>query len=109
MWKGTKRCFYFLLDPSEEGVWYRRYTCVSCPSCIELDFLNCTDKSKGEWKFKKSEIQPTILYKLFDPLFGVAQMAQWKGKSKDAQTQRKQKSQTIKKLIVSHLRCIILD
>ena len=99
--KGTKRCFCFLLDPSKEGVWYRRYTCVSCPSCLELDFLNCTDKSIGEWKFKNFEIQAAIIYELFDPVFGVAQMNQWEGKSSDAKAEWKKKSQTIKKLIVS--------
>ena len=107
--KGTKRCFCFLLDPSEEGVWYRRYSCVSCPACLELDFLNCTNEYNGEWKFKKFEIQAAILYKLLDPAFGAAQMIQWNGKSKDAKATRKQKSQLIKRHIpvVSYLRCII--
>ena len=84
-----------------------RYSCVSCPSCIELDFLNCTNKYNGAWNFKRFEIQATILYKLLDPLFGVVKMVQWNGKSKDAKATRKQNSQIIKRLIVSYLRCII--
>ena len=47
-------------------------------------------------------------YKLFDPVFGEAQMVQWNGKSKETKALRKKKSLHIKRLIVSHLRCIIL-
>ena len=107
--KGTKRCFCYLLDPELEGVWYRRYTCVSCPRCLELDFLNCTNEGAGVWNFKPFEIQSGILYKLFDPVFGVAQMTQWFGKSKEAKAKRKKKSLEVKRLIVSYLRCIILE
>ena len=51
----------------------------------------------------------TLVYKLFDPVFGVAQMTQWFGKSKEAKAKRKKKSLEVKRLIVSYLRCIILE
>ena len=107
--KGTKRCFCYLLDPELEGVWYRRYTCVSCPRCLELDFLNCTNKDAGIWNFKPFEIQSGIFYKLLDPIFGQAQMTQWTEKSKEAKAKRKKKSQDVKRLIFSYLRCIMLE
>ena len=50
-----------------------------------------------------------ILYNLFDPVFGVTQMTQWFGKSKEAKAKRKKKSLEVKRLIVSYLRCIILE
>ena len=64
--------FCYLLDFGLEGVWYRRYTCVSRLRCLELDFLNCANEGAGVWNFKPFEIQSGILYKLFDPVFGVA-------------------------------------
>ena len=48
------------------------------------------------------------VYKLFDSVFGEAQMVQWNGKSKETKALRKKKSLHIKRLIVSYLRCIIL-
>ena len=104
--KGSKKCFCFLLDPEKEGVWYRRYSCFSCSKCKQLEFLNCTNKSAGKWSFKKFEIQSSILFKLFDPIFGESQMIHWRGKSKDAKKMRAQKSKAIKKLIVAYLRSI---
>ena len=71
--------------------------------------MNCTNQGAGEWNFKPFEIQSGILYKLFNPVFGVAQMTQWFGKSKEAKAQRKKKSLKVKRLIVSYLRCIILE
>ena len=59
-----------------------------------------------KWSFKKFEIQSSILFKLFDPILGEAQMIQWKGKSKSASQMRSKKSKAIKKMIVSYLRSI---
>ena len=64
------------------------------------------NKSAGNWAFKKFEIQSSILFKLFDPIFGESQMIHWRGKSKDAKKMRAQKSKAIKKLIVAYLRSI---
>ena len=47
----TTKSFSFLLEPSKRGVSYRRGFCMSCPSCKDLDFLKCSDKSKGQWKY----------------------------------------------------------
>ena len=60
------------------------------------------NKSAGNWAFKKFEIQSSILFKLFDPIFGKSQMIQWRDKSKDTKEMRSQKSKTIKKLIVAY-------
>ena len=68
--------------------------------------MNYTNQGAGEWNFKPFEIQTAILYKLFDAVFGVAQMTQWSGKSKAAKAQRKKKSLEVKRLIISYLRCI---
>ena len=68
--------------------------------------MNCTNQGAGEWNFKPFEIQSGILYKLFDLVFGVAQMTQCSGKSKEAKAQRKKKSLEVKRLIISYLRCI---
>ena len=93
--KRTKRCFCYLLDPELEGVWYRRCTFVSCPRYLEFDFLNCANEGTGVWNFKPFEIQSEILYivyKLFDPVFGVAQMNPWFGKLKKGKNTAKEKS-----------------
>ena len=101
--KGTKRCFCFLLDPEREGVWYRRYSCISCPKCKELDFLNCTNEYKGNWQFQPFYIQSSILYKLLDPYFGPKTMVQRSGNSKKSKAQRQKKSKDVKKLILAYL------
>ena len=37
-----------------DGVYYRRYSCVSCAKCKAFDFLNCLRKDVcGEWMFEK--------------------------------------------------------
>ena len=107
LWRERKDVFVICLIPNE-GVWYRRYTCVSCHRCLELDFKLRWWRG-WVWNFKPFEIQSGILYKLFDPVFGVAQMTQWFGKSKEAKAKRKKKSLEVKRLIVSYLRCIILE
>ena len=69
-----QKCESSVFQLSEE---FTKFTCVSCPRCLELDFLNCANEGAGVWNFKPFEIQSGILYKLFDPVFGVAQLTQW--------------------------------
>ena len=57
------------------------------------------NKSAGNWAFKKFEIQSSILFKLFDPIFGKSQMIQWRD-------MHSQKSKTIKNLIVAYFKSI---
>ena len=71
--------------------------------------IDCNNKDAGVWNFKPFEIQAGIIYKLFDPIFGQAQMTQWSGRSKEAKAQRKKKSLEVKRLIISYLRYIILE
>ena len=66
--------------------------------------MDCTNKSAGKWAFKKFEIQSSILFKLFDPIFGESQMIHWRGKSKDVKEMRFQKSKATKKLTVAYVR-----
>ena len=66
-----QKCKSSVFQLSEE---FTKFTCVSCPRCLELDFLNCANERAGVWNFKPFEIQSGNLYKLFDPVFGVAQV-----------------------------------
>ena len=104
-----KKCFCFLLDPEKDGVWYRRYSCFSCSKCKELEFLDCTNKSAGKWAFKKFEIQSSILFKLFDTIFGESQMTHWKCKSKYAKEMRFRKRKAIRSLLLLILEVLKYD
>ena len=64
------------------------------------------NKSAGNWAFKKFEIQSSILFKLFDPIFGKSQMIQWRDNSKDTKEMHSQKSKTFKNLIVAYFKSI---
>ena len=50
---GTTKSFSFFLDPNKSGISYRRGFCISCDSCKDLDFLKCSDKSKGTWNYSE--------------------------------------------------------
>ena len=47
--KDTNTSFSFLITPKQKKIPYRRYFCITCEECSKLNFLNCSDVSKGEW------------------------------------------------------------
>ena len=74
------------------------YLPIACTECKALDFLNCSDPSKGTWNFKPLELQAKILYKVLGPPFGVHQMPleQWRGRSKNSKETRLKMSKKLK-------------
>ena len=72
--------------------YYLQYSCLSCSKCKKLEFLHCTNTSAGKCVFNK----------FVNPILGKLQMIHWKWKSKDEKEMRFQKSQIIKKLLVTY-------
>ena len=53
-------CFFITADPSEHGVWYRKYTCTSCDLCRsgEWKFIKqCENTLCGKWRFIQFEYE----------------------------------------------------
>ena len=67
----TKKSYAFLLVPRTGGVWYRRYICLSCTSCRQLDFVKCTNTYCGKWTFCSFDVNSHTMKKLLVPYFGV--------------------------------------
>ena len=51
--KGVRSHYCYLIQPNSVDVYYRRYTCTSCDQCKNLQFLQCTNTSRGSWKKTK--------------------------------------------------------
>ena len=47
----TSNFCYFINPVKAEGVFVRRYWCGRCHACKIFDFVGCTEKEYGEWKF----------------------------------------------------------
>ena len=67
---GTKKSDDFLLIAGTVGVYYRRYLCLSCVNCRNLEFLKCTNEYCGEWKFFSFDLNSGTIAKLLTPYFG---------------------------------------
>ena len=48
----TMKSFAFYMDPKFEGLFYRRYVCVSCKACRNMNFLKCKRSYCGKWIFE---------------------------------------------------------
>ena len=67
---GTKKTYAFLLLPGTGGVHYRRYLCLSCSYCRNLEFLKCTNIYCGEWQFFSFDLNFSCITRLITPYFG---------------------------------------
>ena len=101
LWRERKDVFVICLIPNE-GVWYRRYTCVSCHRCLELDF------KLRWWRGWGLEFQ-ALWNSIRNPLQAIWSSV-WSSindstalKIKRRKAQRKKKSLEVKRLIVSYL------
>ena len=68
--KGTRKHYCYLLLPGKNGVYYRRYVCLSCHQCKNLNFLKCINSNCGTWKYQKFTLNQSTLKSLFKPYFG---------------------------------------
>ena len=61
----TKKSYCYLAIPGVNGIYYRRYLCMSCEKCKLLKFLECTNEYCGPWKFHAFNVNQKTLEKLF--------------------------------------------
>jgi hypothetical protein len=52
------------------GVYYKRYLCLSCSYCRNLEFLKCTNIYCGKWQFFSFDLKLICITRLFTPYFG---------------------------------------
>ena len=57
--------FLILIIPGKRGVYCRRYICLSCDECRNLDFFNCSTEYCGPWKFHVFDSNQKTLKQLF--------------------------------------------
>ena len=55
--KGVRSHYCYYIIPNSDVIYMRRYTCVSCKFCKELEFLKCTNKGCGSWKKVKIQFK----------------------------------------------------
>ena len=61
----TKKSYCYLAIPGVNGIYYRRYLCLSCKKCKLLKFLECTNEYCGPWQFHAFNVNQKTLEKLF--------------------------------------------